>query len=59
MDELKNNPQIIELLEMLEENDMYKEKGEISALVSISKIWSIYAYFYAVVLNKGNRIFAL
>lgn len=34
MDELKNNPLIIELLEMLEENGMYKEKGEISALVS-------------------------
>lgn len=34
MDELKNNPLIIELLEMLEENDMHKEKGEVSALVS-------------------------
>ena len=34
MDELKNNPQIIELLETLEENGMHKEKGEVSALVS-------------------------
>ena len=34
MDELKNNPQIIELLETLEENSMHKEKGEVSALVS-------------------------
>ena len=28
MDELKNNPQIVELLETLEENGMHKEKGE-------------------------------
>lgn len=34
MDELRNNPQIIELLETLEENGMQKEKGEVSALVS-------------------------
>lgn len=34
MDELKNNPEIIELLETLEENGMHKEKGEVSALVS-------------------------
>ena len=34
MDELKNNPQIVELLETLEENGMHKEKGEVSALVS-------------------------
>ena len=34
MDELKNNPQIIELLETLEENGMHKEKGEVSALAS-------------------------
>ena len=34
MDELKNNPQIIELLETLEENGMHKEKGEVSAPVS-------------------------
>ena len=34
MDELKNNPQIIELLETLEGNGMHKEKGEVSALVS-------------------------
>ena len=34
MDELKNNPQIIRLLETLEENGMHKEKGEVSALVS-------------------------
>ena len=34
MDELRNNPQIIELLETLEENSMHKEKGEVSALVS-------------------------
>ena len=34
MDELKNNPQIIELLETFEENGMHKEKGEVSALVS-------------------------
>ena len=34
MDELKNNPQIIELLETLEENGMHKEKGEVSVLVS-------------------------
>ena len=34
MDELRNNPQIIRLLETLEENGMHKEKGEVSALVS-------------------------
>lgn len=34
MDELRNNPQIIELLETLEQNGMQKEKGEVSALVS-------------------------
>ena len=39
MDELKNNPQIIELLETLEENGMHKEKGEVSALVSYARTW--------------------
>ena len=34
MDELKNNPQITELLQTLEENGLQKEKGEGSALVS-------------------------
>ena len=34
MDELRNSPQIIRLLETLEENGMHKEKGEVSALVS-------------------------
>ena len=34
MDELRNNPQIIELLETFEENGMQKEKSEVSALVS-------------------------
>ena len=34
MDELKNNPQIAELLQTLEENGLQKEKGEVSALVS-------------------------
>ena len=34
MDELRNNPQIIELLETLGNNGMQKEKGEVSALVS-------------------------
>lgn len=34
MDELRNNLQIIELLETLEQNGMQKEKGEVSALVS-------------------------
>lgn len=34
MDELKNNPQITELLQTLEENGLQKEKGEVSALVS-------------------------
>lgn len=34
MDELGNNPQIIELLETLEQNGMQKEKGEVSAHVS-------------------------
>jgi hypothetical protein len=34
MEELKNNPQIIELLETLGNNGMQKEKGEVSALVS-------------------------
>lgn len=34
MDELRNNSQIIRLLETLEENGMHKEKGEVSALVS-------------------------
>ena len=32
MDELRNNPQIIELLETLEENGMQKEKGEVTPL---------------------------
>lgn len=34
MSELYDNPQIIELLETLEQNGMQKEKGEVSALVS-------------------------
>lgn len=34
MDELRNNLQIIELLETLEENGMQKEKDEVSDLVS-------------------------
>ena len=34
MDELRNNPQIIELLETLEQNSMQKEKDEVSGLVS-------------------------
>lgn len=34
MDELRNNPQNIELLETLEQNGMQKEKSEVSALVS-------------------------
>lgn len=34
MDELRNNPQIAELLQTLEENGLQKEKGEVSALVS-------------------------
>lgn len=34
MDELRNNPQITELLQTLEENGLQKEKGEVSALVS-------------------------
>ena len=34
MDELRNNPQVTQLLETLEENGMQKEKGEVSALVS-------------------------
>lgn len=34
MDELRNNPQIIRLLETLEENGMHKEKGVVSAIVS-------------------------
>ena len=34
MDELRNSPQIIRLLETLEENGMHKEKGEVSAFIS-------------------------
>ena len=34
MNDLRYNPQIIELLETLEENGMHKEKGEVSALVT-------------------------
>ena len=39
MDQLKEHPQIVELLDTLDKNGLMKEKNEVQSLVAISAVW--------------------